>query len=112
MDALETKSVVRRLQLGECPHCLNKLSYMTNVLQVGTCEKNGMTETIDTYMENGVVFCNVCGYTSDAIQLGLKIVPEDRIIEFDTNWDKKYLEDNTLVYGEKGKNPFNIKDKE
>lgn len=111
MDSLELKSVVKRLHNGECPICSNKLNYISCVTNIGYMDKNGMPSTCDTVLEKHLVFCNTCGYISDATQIGLKIIPIDRIYEFDSNWDKKYLEDNTLVYGEPGINPFN-KDKE
>lgn len=107
MDPLEIKCPVRRLYEGECPKCHNKLIYISNISTAGELEKNGMAANTDTIQENHMVFCKMCGYESEAVQVGLKIIPEDRIYQFDTEWDKKYLEDNTLVYGEKGKNPFN-----
>lgn len=106
MDGLELKSVVKRLYEGECPCCSHKLSYVSNITHTGTLEKNGMAETTNLLKEDYVVYCEVCGYMKDAVQIGLKIIPEDRIFNYDINWDKKYLEDNTLVYGEEGKNPF------
>lgn len=112
MNSLELKSAVKRLYEGECPRCSNKLTYISYIGTAGELEKNGMAATCNTVQESHIVFCKTCGYESDAVQIGLKIIPEDRICAFDTNWDKKYLEDNTLIYGEKGKNPFNIKDKE
>jgi hypothetical protein len=112
MNSLELKSVVRRLHDGECPKCFNKLSYVSGMMHFGKLEKNGMPDVCNTVKENHVVFCDICGYSSEAEQIGLKLVPVDRIVEFDENWDVPYLEENTLIYGEKGKNPFDIKDKE
>lgn len=107
MDALELKPAVEKLHEGECPKCFNKLSYMSNNICIGELEKNGMAAICNTLRERYIVWCPVCGYHSPATQIGLKIIPTDRIIEFDSNWDVPYLEENTLVYGEEGKNPFN-----
>lgn len=111
MNSIENKSIVKRLHEGQCPRCLGELTYMSQLLSVGDLEKNGMPSTCENIHEKHSVFCDRCGYYSPAVQIGLKLIPIDRIIEFDKNWDKKYLEDNTLIYGEKGVNPFN-KDKE
>lgn len=111
MDSLELKPLVRRLNEGECPYCHNKLTFVSNECNTGVLEKNGMPEITELIDETHEVFCRICGYSSYAVQIGLRLIPIDRIYENDINWDKKYLVDNTLVYGEKGKNPFN-KDKE
>ncbi len=112
MDALELVSVVDRLDNGVCPNCHSKLKYDTIELTTGYLENNGMAKSSETLIEKHVVYCPKCNYSSRAIQIGLKIIPEDRIVKFDPNWDKKYLEENTLVFGEKGKNPFLKKEKE
>lgn len=112
MDYLENKSVVRRLHNGECPKCGGKLSFMSDVFTFGELEKNGMASSCETLKEQHGVFCRICKYQQEAIQIGLKLVPVDRICKFDINWDKQYLEDNTLIHGEEGKNPFYKKDKE
>lgn len=110
MDALSLKSIVRKLNVGECPYCFSRLKYISSICTVGELEQNGMSANYKSSDKHGV-WCDRCGYKSSATEIGLKLIPIDRISEFDINWDKKYLEDNTLVYGEKGKNPFN-KDKE
>lgn len=112
MDYLTNKSVVRRLHNGECPICSGRLSYMSDTLVYGDLEPNGMASTCETVADEHVVFCRVCKYREYAEQIGLKLIPVDRIVDFDPNWDLQYLEENTLVYGEKGKNPFYKKDKE
>lgn len=112
MDALETKSVVRRLHNGECPRCGGQLSFMSDVFTFGELEKNGMAKTCEVLKDEHGVFCKTCKYKQEAIQIGLKLVPVDRIFEYDINWDVQYLEDNTLINGEEGKNPFYKKDKE
>lgn len=112
MDALELVSVVKRLGEGECPICRNKLTYLSGEIHEGTLEKNGMSSYDKLVHEVHRVYCKKCGYSQKAIQIGLKLIPIDRIVETDINWDKKYLEDNTLIFGEKGKNPFYKKDKE
>lgn len=112
MNSLELKSIVKRLNIGQCPVCLSNLAFIANVCDMGTLEKNGMVDVINFSNGKYVVYCDICGYKSNAVQLGLKLIPVDRIVEFDKNWDVPYLEENTLVYGEKGKNPFDIKDKE
>lgn len=106
MNSLENKSVVERLHEGQCPRCLGKLIYMSQTVSVGDLEKNGMASTCENIREEHSVFCNRCDYYSPAIQIGLKLIPIDRIVEFDKNWDNKYIENNILIYGEKGKNPF------
>lgn len=111
MDYLENKSAVRRLHNGECPHCFNKLSYISNIYTKGDLEKNGMTRTVDILKDGHYVWCKTCGYSQEAIQIGLKIIPKDRIYEHDIDWDVQYLESNTLINGEEGKNPFYKKDK-
>ena len=112
MNYLENKSVVKRLHNGDCPVCGARLEYMSDALVHGELEKNGMPSTCETVADEHVVFCRVCKYREYAVQIGLKLIPEDRIVDFDPNWDKPYLEDNTLINGEKGKNPFYNKDKE
>ena len=112
MDYLELQSVVKRLGEGECPSCGNKLEYMSIELHAGTLDKNGMSSYDTILQERYTVYCKKCGYKQDAIQIGLKMIPVDRIVETDINWDKKYLEENTLVFGEEGKNPFYKEDKE
>ena len=112
MDLLEPKSIVRRLHNGECPICGGTLSYMSDALTAGDLEKNGMASTCETIKDEYVVFCRTCKYLQEAVQIGLKLIPTDRIFEYDINWDAKYLEDNTLINGEEGKNPFYKKDKE
>lgn len=112
MNLLENKFIVERLHEGQCPNCLGKLTYMVNTLTVGYLEKNGMASTYQNINEQYDVFCDRCGYSSPAVQIGLKIIPIDRIYEFDSKWDEKYIEDNTLVYGEKNKNPFSNKEKD
>lgn len=111
MDLLELKSVVRRLYEGECPICLNKLSYISNECHGGKLENNGMSSKDEVIKENHYVYCEVCGYKTKAVQIGLKLIPIDRIDKNDINWDKKYLEENTLIWGKKGENPFDKKDK-
>lgn len=111
MEYLENKSVVRRLHNGECPICGGRLSYMSDALTHGELEKNGMPSTCELVKDEHGVFCRTCKYTQEAIQIGLKLIPVDRIVEFDTNWDVPYLEDNTIINGEEGKNPF-TRDKE
>lgn len=111
MNILEDKVVVRRLHEGECPCCFSKLNYVSNNYHIGTLEKNGMANSTEQLSEQHMVYCERCGYMKEAVQIGLKIIPVDRIFKYDINWDKKYLEENTLVKGELGKNPFN-KDKE
>lgn len=106
MNSLELICPVRRLGEGQCPCCYNKLHYLSNEVHMGTLEKNGMVDSDSIIEERYGVYCNKCGYYSRAIQIGLKIIPIDRIPKTDPNWDKKYLEENTLVYGEEGKNPF------
>lgn len=112
MDYLNTKIAARRLHNGECPVCHGRLSFMSDALTYGDLEENGMASTCETVAEEHVVFCRTCKYRVWAVQVGLKLIPEDRIIDFDPNWDKQYLEDNTLVNGEAGKNPFYKEDKE
>jgi len=112
MDSLQDKIVVRRLHPGECACCFGKLTYVSGLSNIGTLEKNGMAQTSEQLSETHVVWCERCGYTKDAVQIGLKIIPVDRIFEYDPKWDEKYLEQNTLVHGEAGKNPFDKKDKE
>lgn len=112
MIDLENKSVVKRLHEGQCPVCLHNLAVIANIIDFGTLEKNGMVDVINFTKENFEVYCDICGYHSKAIQIGLRVIPIDRIVPFDTKWDEKYLEENTLVYGESGKNPFTNKDKE
>lgn len=113
MDYLENRSVVRRLHNGECPICGGRLSYVSDALTFGDLEKNGMADTCEPLSDDHIVFCRTCKqYKQSAIQIGLKLIPCDRIIDFDPDWDLPYLEENTLVYGEKGKNPFYKKDKE
>lgn len=107
MDALQLVSVVKRLPEGICPKCFNKLNYISGIANIGLLEKNGMANTCNTISEKHIVYCNTCGYQSKAIQIGLKLIPIDRINETDINWDKKYLEENTLISCEEGKNPFN-----
>ena len=97
---------------GECPCCHGQLCYFSNEVHGGRLEKNGMNNSSILLTENHQVYCKVCGYSSKAVQIGLKLIPVDRIVETDINWDKKYLEENTLVFGEQGKNPFNKEDKE
>lgn len=111
MDHLELKSIVQRLHEGECPICRSKLSYIANETHGGTLEKNGMSYKDEIIKENYYVYCETCGYESNAIQIGLKIIPIDRIDKYDIDWDKKYLESNTLIWGKDGENPFsNTKD--
>ena len=112
MNSLELKSIVKRLHTGQCPVCLSNLAFIANTCDMGTLEKNGMVDVINFSNGRFVVYCDTCGYKSNAVQLGLKLIPVDRIVEFDEKWDVPYLEDNTLIYGEKGKNPFNKEDKE
>ena len=112
MDALELVSAVERLGIGVCPICKSQLSYARGEFTTGTLDKNGMPSSSITIRENHMVYCKVCGYKAPAIQIGLKVIPVDRIVKFDIDWDKKYLEENTLVYGEKGKNPFNKEEKD
>lgn len=112
MDALELVSPIKRLNDGECPVCGSKLHYDTLELTAGELDKNGSANSIKTILEKHIVYCQKCTYRCNAIQIGLKIIPTDRIVEFDPDWDKKYLEENTLVFGEKGKNPFYKKEKE
>lgn len=107
---LELKSIVKRLHDGQCPNCYNKLSYISNECHGGKLENNGMVAMDQIIKEKHYVYCEICGYKSEAIQIGLKLVPIDRIDENDINWDKKYLEDSILVWGEHGENPFD-KDK-
>lgn len=111
MKYLETVPVVRRLHLGECPECGNKLTFIHISTNIGELNKNGMADSVRDPIEKIGVFCKRCSYSQKAIQIGLKIIPEDRIYKYDINWDKKYLEDNTLVNCIPGENPFN-KDKE
>ena len=66
-----------------------------------------MPSTIEELGKEGMVFCPKCGYTSKAVQVGLKIIPTNKINPYDKHWDKKYLEENTVIWGEKGVNPFN-----
>lgn len=112
MDSLELRSVVKRLYEGQCPHCYNKLNYMSGEIRIGILEKNGMPSDDNILKERHVVYCKKCGYIMKAVQIGLKLIPIDRIVETDINWDRKYLEENTLVFGEEGKNPFSKIDKE
>lgn len=112
MDHLELKSVVKRLGEGECPCCGNRLSYVTQEMHTGNLYKNGMSSSDNLIKEQYTVYCKKCQYIQKAVQIGLKLIPVDRILETDINWDKKYLEENTLVFGEEGKNPFYKKDKE
>ena len=107
MNALECKSIVERLHNGQCPVCRHNLNFIANACDMGTLEKNGMVDEINYTNSRFVVYCDICGYISNAVQVGIKLVPVDRIVEFDKNWDVPYLEENTLIYGEKGKNPFN-----
>lgn len=111
MNLLENIIPVRRLHEGECPCCFSKLGYVSNNYYIGVLDKNGMTNVTETLTDRHMVYCERCGYMKDAVQIGLKLIPVDRIPEYDINWDKKYLEENTLVNGQEGKNPFN-KDKE
>lgn len=111
MDSLKLKSVVRKLYDGVCPICLNKLSYISKEFYFGTLENNGMVAKTDIDTEKHVVYCNKCGYHSEAIRIGLKLIPIDRIDKSNINWDKKYLEENTIVWGKEGENPFIKKDK-
>lgn len=111
MDSLQTISPVVRLDNGKCPYCNNNLRYFHRESHTGILDNNGSSNTDELLYEKYMVYCERCKYQQKAIQIGLKIIPIDRIVETDRNWDKKYLEENTLVYGEKGKNPF-IKDKE
>ena len=106
MDPLEVKSIVKRLHIGQCPCCHHNLAFIANAVDMGTLENNGMVDQINYSTGRFVVYCDICGYKSNAVQIGLKLIPVDRIVEFDKNWDVPYLEENTLVYGEKGKNPF------
>ncbi len=112
MDALKVVSAVTRLDNGICPHCHSVLSYDSLDVSTGELERNGMPKTNRCVLDKYVVYCKKCGYKSNAISIGLKIIPVDRIVDFDPDWDKKYLEENTLVFGEKGKNPFYKKEKE
>lgn len=112
MNDLENKSIVKRLHNGECPVCGGRLEYMSDALVHGELEKNGMPSTCETVADEHAVFCRVCKYHEYATQIGLKLIPIDRIVNFDPNWDKPYLEDNTLINGEEGKNPFYKEDKE
>lgn len=111
MDYLEPIRIVERLDTGKCPICQSNLNYTSIVHNTGELENNGMTRTVKTVREAYLVHCPTCNYITDAVQIGLKFVPTDRICKFDSNWDVPYLEDNTIVYGEIGKNPF-LKDKE
>ena len=112
MDHLELQSAVKRLGIGECPCCYSSLFYFSNEVDGGKLEKNGMNESVHFLTERHEVYCKVCGYHSKAIRIGLKLIPVDRIVETDISWDKKYLEENTLVFGKQGKNPFKKEDKE
>ena len=76
MDILQDKVVVRRLHEGECPCCFSKLRYISNTCTTGLLEKNGMAETDTILKEDYVVYCERCGYMKDAVQIGLKIIPE------------------------------------
>lgn len=111
IDSLQLVSVVKRLGEGICPVCGNKLNYLSGEIHEGTLEKNGMSASDNLIKEMHTVYCKRCGYSQNAIQIGLKLVPVDRIVETDINWDRKYLEDNTLVFCDKLENPF-TKDKE
>lgn len=106
MDSLDLKSVVRKLGEGECPICHSKLHYVTMEMHTGSLDKNGMSFEDNIIREQYQVYCPICGYIKKATQIGLKLIPIDRIVETDINWDKKYLEENTLVFGQEGKNPF------
>lgn len=106
MDYSELISPVKRLGQGQCPCCNSKLHYLSNEAHMGLLDKNGMVSEDSILEERYGVYCKKCGYYSKAIQIGLRIIPVDRIPEIDPKWDKKYLEENTLVFGEKGKNPF------
>lgn len=110
MDKLQV--AVTRLHDGECPICKNRLNYFSGEIYSGKLEKNAMSSENNLIEEKHIVYCNNCGYSKQAYQIGLKLIPIDRIDENDINWDKKYLEDNTIVWGKKGKNPFDIKDKD
>lgn len=112
MDLLELKNPVRRLNDGECPKCGNRLHYMTGEFYEGILDRNAMASTINLIDEKYSVFCPICGYIQDAVHIGLKTIPIDRINKYDIDWDKKYIEENTLIYGEKGKNPFYKKEKD
>ena len=111
MNALEFVNPVYRLGNGVCPHCGNHLQYFHNEVYTGILDSNGSSDTDILLQEKCTVYCERCNYKQKAIRIGLNIIPIDRIVETDRNWDKRYLEENTLVYGEKGKNPF-INDKE
>ena len=112
MDHLELKSAVRRLHKGECPICGNNLSYLLHDSITGKMEKNGMCKTSDIMQEKRTVYCEVCGYSNDAIQIGLTLIPVDRLSESDERWDEPYLSENVLIYGKTGENPFNKKGKD
>lgn len=112
MDSLELVSVVKRLGEGECPICKGKLQYLSGEIHEGTLEKNGMSLNDNLIHESHIVYCKKCGYSQKAIQIGLKLIPIDRIPKTDINWDKKYLEENTLIFGKEGENPFYKKGKE
>ena len=112
MDGLELRSVVKRLHNGQCPVCGSLLSFMGDVFTYGELEKNGMAKESNILKDEFMVYCKTCKYKQPAIQIGLKLVPTDRIFEYDINWDVPYLEDNTLIKGEEGKNPFYKEDKE
>ena len=102
----ENISPIKRLEDGVCPVCLSKLDYISNICNIGKLDNNGAPDTSRVLNEDHVVVCYNCGYQQDALQLGLRIIPIDRIVPFDKDWDKKYLEDNIIINGEPGKNPF------
>lgn len=112
MDAFKLVSAVKKLGEGECPICNSKLHYLSGEMHTGILNKNGMSSYDSLITERHMVYCEKCKYYQKAIQIGLKFIPIDRIPETDINWDKKYLEENTLIFGEKGKNPFLKEDKE
>lgn len=112
MELQENKSIVKRLHNGQCPVCGSKLSFMSDVFSFGELEKNGMASTSEVLKDEHTVFCRTCKYYQEAVQIGLKLIPIDRIFKYDINWDVPYLEENTLINGEEGKNPFYKEEKE
>lgn len=105
---LELRSIVKRLKEGQCPRCLNRLSYITNDYHIGKLEDNGMIAMDIATIDRHYVYCDICGYSSKAIEIGIRLIPIDRIDKNDIEWDNKYLESNILINSKQGENPFKL----
>lgn len=110
MNPLETVNPVERLHDGKCPICNSNLKYMHVESHAGTLANDGTSLINEVLTDRTMVYCETCGYEQPAIMIGLKTIPADRVLEFDTEWDKRYLVENTIIHGRKGVNPFKVKE--